>query len=94
MSEMKPLKGVFQSMIEHYKMKDHFKVEQIKSLWEEMVGPYIAGYTEKLSIRNRVLYVKIKSPELRNELQYAKTKLIQNFNTELGENYIQDIKLG
>lgn len=91
---MKPLKGVFESMIEHYKMKEHFKVEQIKSLWEETVGTYIANYTEKLVIKKQVLYVTLKSPELRNELQYAKTKLIQSLNYKIGEEYIKDIKFG
>lgn len=81
-------------MIERYKMKDHFKVEQIKSLWEETVGAYIANYTEKLVIKKHILYVKLKSPELRNELQYAKTKLIKSLNHKIGEDYIKDIKFG
>ncbi len=92
MSDAKPLKGIFKTMIERYKMKDHFKVEQIKSLWEEIVGTYTSKYTEKLIIRKHVLYVKLKSPELRNELYYAKTKLIQSLNSRIGENYIKDIK--
>ena len=94
MSDSKPLKGVFEAMISRYKMKEHFKVEEIKSLWEEIVGTYIANYTEKLVVKNHVLYVKIKSPELRNELQYAKTKLIKNLNYKIGEDYIKDIKFG
>lgn len=93
MSNTKPLKDVFQSMIDHYKMKDHFKVAQVKSFWEDMVGAYIVSYTEKISIRNHILYVKIQSPELRNELQYAKGKLKQNINNQLGENFIHDIKI-
>ena len=93
MSEMKPLKGVFEEMIKSYKMKDHFKVEQIKTLWKEVVGEYISNHTEKLVIKKNILYVKIDSPELRNELQYAKTKLIQNLNYKIGETYITDIKL-
>ncbi|MFV0531261.1 MAG: DUF721 domain-containing protein [Flavobacteriales bacterium] len=93
MSDTKPLKGVFEMMIERYKMKNHFKVEQIKSVWEEVVGTYIANYTEKLVVKDYVLHVKIKSPELRNELQYAKSKLIQNLNNQIGEYYIKDIEL-
>ncbi|MFV0237518.1 MAG: DUF721 domain-containing protein [Flavobacteriales bacterium] len=89
---MKPLKGVFEMMIERYRMKDHFKVEQIKSLWEKIVGSYIASYTEKIGLRKHILYVKIKSPELRNELQYSRTKLIRNLNYTIGEDYIKDIK--
>lgn len=89
---MKPLKGVFEMMIERYRMKDHFKVEQIKSLWGKIVGSYIASYTEKIVLRKHILYVKIKSPELRNELQYSRTKLIRNLNYTIGEDYIKDIK--
>ncbi len=94
MGDTKPLKGVFAVMVDRYKMKDHFKVEQIKFIWEETVGSYISDYTEKLVIKNNILYVKLKSPELRNELQYAKSKLIRNLNHRIGEEYLKDIKFG
>jgi len=91
MSEIQSLKGVFSSMMKHYRMNERLKEEEIKLLWEDIVGHYITKYTEKLSVKKGVLYVTIKSPALKSELQYAKTKLLKNLNEKMESNDIKKI---
>jgi len=57
-----------------------------------MMGNYIMKYVENFSVRKQVLYVKIKSPELRNELQYGKSKIIDHVNEQIGKDYLKDVK--
>jgi len=38
------------------------------------------------------LYIKIKSPELKNELSMGKSKIKEHINNELDVDYLNDIK--
>jgi hypothetical protein len=51
----------------------------------------IARETTHLYIKNRILYVKLNSPALRQELGYARAKLIKLLNKAAGSEVIGDI---
>lgn len=57
-----------------------------------IVGQYVASQTEEITFKNRRLAVTIKSSALRNELSFAKTKIIKNINRLLGEEAVEDIR--
>ena len=59
--------------------------------WPEVVGPFIAQYTKDLSIRNKVLFVRISSDSLRSELSYSKSVLRKNLNDRVGYELLSDI---
>lgn len=92
MADSQNIKDVLSLLIGSYKMEEHFQAERIKEIWFEVVGKYVANYTEKLSVKNHVLYVKLKVPELRNDMLYVKTALMQKLNKQIGSEYLQDIK--
>ncbi len=60
--------------------------------WDQVVGPMIAKHTTDISIRNKVLYVRFDSAALKNELSFAKSKLIDNLNNEVKAKVIEDIR--
>lgn len=59
--------------------------------WKNVVGPFIAQYTQDLYIKNGVLYVKLNSDSLRNELSYSKTVLLKNLNAIVGREVLSDL---
>jgi len=61
--------------------------------WKQVVGPFIATHTIDLSVRNHVLFVRVDSDALRNELGYSKSLLIENLNGQVGKVVIEDIVL-
>jgi len=62
--------------------------------WPKVVGPFIATHTLDLSIRNRVLYVRVDSDSLRMELSYSKSLLLKNLNEQVGKEVIDEIVFG
>lgn len=62
----------------------------IKS-WGDLLGEAVAGYTTKLYIRNRILYVHLSSAVLRNELSLCRHMLMQKLNQHIGTEVITDI---
>jgi predicted nucleic acid-binding Zn ribbon protein len=69
------------------------KLEQagIMSSWEKVAGTMISNHTEHLEVRNRILYVKLDSAPLRNELLLARSKIVIALNRVAGRKVIDDI---
>lgn len=65
---------------------------QAEELFVEMMKGVIMKYVENLYVSNRVLYVKMNSPELKSELQYGRSKIIQHINEGIGKKFIMDVK--
>lgn len=59
--------------------------------WPEVMGQGIANYTGEVVIRNRVLYVQLKSSVLRQELFMNRKRLVQKLNEHVGAQVIENI---
>lgn len=79
-------------MISDLGMEDKILSVQIQEIFVEMMGNYIMKYVENMSVQKQILFIRMNSPELRNELQYGKGKIITHINEEIGKEYLKDIK--
>ena len=61
--------------------------------WRTVMGKFFEKYTDKVEVRQRVLYVKINSPAMRQELTFGKSKIIANINEEIKSDFILDVKI-
>ncbi|RXQ96150.1 DUF721 domain-containing protein [Ancylomarina salipaludis] len=66
------------------------ELELIKA-WEVVIGKNVANATTNLYVKNRKLYVQLRSSIIRNELMLIKTGLIRALNKEVDEQVIDDI---
>ncbi len=66
---------------------------RLVNAWPSIAGPTIARQTEKVYIRGTVYYVHVKSPVLRNELSYMKTRIMEVLNEQAGQKFITGIVL-
>ena len=85
------LKEALKAMIDHYRLKGKLNQNRIKSLWAQLMGPSIAGYTKEIRLQRNKLYLTIESAPLRQELSYGKDKIRKMLNEELGEEYIEEV---
>lgn len=75
-------------LISEYGIEEKILSVQAEELFQEMMGKYIMGYVESFYVKNKELFVKIKSPELKNELQYGRSKILEHINQEIGKEYL------
>jgi hypothetical protein len=59
--------------------------------WPEVMGQGIADLTSDLQIRNRILYVRLKSSVLRQELMLNRRQLAYRMNEHIGAQVIENI---
>ena len=61
--------------------------------WETIVGKAISSRTSKVYVKDKVLYVHLKSSVVRNELMMIREALKEKLNNQAGEEVIKEIVL-
>ena len=91
--DVKPLGELIQEFYEQHRGPQY--IDEIKAVesWPKVVGPFIALHTMDISVKNKVLFVRVDSDALRNELYFSKSLLIRNLNDLIKKHFIEDIVL-
>jgi len=80
-------------MVDYYNLKGRLGESNVLAAWEKIVGTMIAKHTTNIYIKRRKLHVVLDSSVIRNELSFAKSKLIKMLNEEAGETVIDEVVL-
>ncbi len=59
--------------------------------WPDIVGKMIADRTDNIYLNNRKLYIRFNSAALKQEMNYAKTTLLDNINRTIGHTIADDV---
>ena len=86
-----PIKEVLEQWLKTYKHRSKLNQTRVAEAWREMMGPTISTYTKRVYIRKNTLFIQIEAASLRQELSYAKEKIMKNLNKRLGENVIKKV---
>ena len=87
------LKEVIEQMLNTYRLKGKLNEVEIINSWEGIVGKMIAKHTSEIYVRNKKLFVHLDSSVVREELSYAREKLLKSLNDVVGEDVITEIVL-
>ena len=91
--DVKPLGDLIKEFYEQRRGPDYLDEIKLINSWPKVVGPFIASHTIDLSIKNQVLFVRVDSDALRNELSYSKSLLMKNLNEIVGKEIVKEIVL-
>ena len=87
------LGDLIREFFELHKGPDYLDEVKAVNSWGQVVGPFIASHTIDLNLRNKVLFVRVDSDVLRNELSYSKSELINKINDLVGKEVIEEMVL-
>lgn len=85
------LSDVLQTFIKEKKLKKKFDEIEVISSWKKILGNTVSSYTERVSFYNGVLFVKMKSPVVKNELIMMKEDIKKRLNEEAGSDVVKKI---
>lgn len=77
--------------LNQYGLKSKYKEFKMAQIWSTLMGPMIAKHTKEVKMYNGTLYVDLDSAPMRNELSFAKSRIIKNLNDEVGEDLVKDL---
>lgn len=86
------LKEAIEAMIDSYRLRGKFDQTKLINSWETMMGKPIARRTEKIFLKEKVLFVKLNSAPLRQELTIAKTKVLEIIHRDFDKEMVIDVK--
>ena len=87
------IKELLERYVNTFKLKGKLTEVEILNSWESVVGEVIAKHTSKIYMSGPRLYVHLDSSVIRQELSYAKQKIIQNLNDKAGYDAVGEIIL-
>ena len=87
------LKHAIDKLIKAYRWDDKLNEVKLAELWENIMGPVIGKKTRNIYIQKGVLYVKVESPALREELGYNKTLIRDKVNEALKQRAVKEVKV-
>ena len=76
------LKDAIEAMLKEYGLEEKIRELHISNTWEKMMGKTIHIRTEKIKLKNRKLFIKVNSSVLKEELLYAREKILEIINSE------------
>ncbi len=86
-----PLSQALGTFLQENRLAQPLDESRIRSQWESLMGKTIAKYTGTISLRKGTLYLTIISAPLRQELSFAKEKILRNLNEALGGDVVRDV---
>ena len=87
------LQTVLQQILRNQHLDGPLSEMALIDKWPEIVGNALAAQTEKLYIKDRTLFLHVKSAIVRNELSLMRTQLIARLNEAVGRDVISNIVL-
>ncbi|MFN0016149.1 MAG: DUF721 domain-containing protein [Saprospiraceae bacterium] len=85
------LQEAMQAMLQEYRLEPRLNETRVKMLWEKLMGKTISTYTSNIQVRKNVLYLTILSAPLKHELSFAKDKIKDLLNDEMGQEFVKDV---
>lgn len=85
---MKSISDLLGDFSQQKKLKKPLLEARVVNLWKPLMGDLIYKYTEKIFVKNKVLFVKVQQAALKNELMYLQEQIIEKINKELGEDAV------
>ena len=65
--------------------------DRIATIWEEALGNEIAQQTDRIFLRDGALFIQLKSPSLKTELNMRRTQIATLLNEKLGAHIIKSV---
>ena len=85
------LSDVIQAFVKEKNLQKKFDEIDVISSWEKILGKTVSSYTERVSLYNGILFVKMKSPVVKNELMMMKEDIKKRLNEEAGSEAVKKI---
>jgi len=86
-----PLKKTIDQLLRAYGYQDQLDEIELIKIYKDLVGQLFTNHTQKIAFKNTILYVKLDSASLKQELNYVKEGLVLKINRKIGKRLVSKI---
>jgi len=87
------LKDAIEAYLNHYKLNGKLTETDLRRSWASIVGEVIANHTSAIYLKKKVLVVHLDNAVIRNELGYAREKIVASVNEYFKKPVIEELLL-
>jgi len=87
------LGDIIGKILKENKIAPNYYEAVLKKNWEEWLGKTISSRTKRIKLYGNKLVVEVYSAPLRQELEYAKTQMLELLNKNLKHKFIKQIEI-
>jgi len=87
----KDIKDLVSGFINQYKLKSKYIEFKIREYWTEEMSPMVNRYTTEIKVVDKKLIVNISSASMKHELHLDRTKLKDQINVFLEEDFLVEV---
>ena len=89
----KPVSEPLARLMQSLGLGDRLREDEVKRVWKDIVGEFLAAHSSPSSLKDGVLYVRVLQPTLHFELDRVwKPQLVQKLRARFGARHVRDIK--
>ncbi len=92
-SNVQNIGDVVHELLKELRIDEKLKEVGIVNAWYDIMGKKIQRETGRLYVKNRVLFVYLKSAVVRNELMMLRSGIVKALNEKAGGDIIDEIVL-
>ncbi len=92
-NQVTPLDELLRKFIRDEGLETPLLQQRAIDAWNTVTGAAVQRYTGEKFIRNQILFVKITSPALRQDLSMMHTQLTRRINEAVGSSIITDVRV-
>lgn len=91
--EVKLIGSVLQELLQEERFSQKLNETRLIASWGKIVGETVGAYTEKIYVKNKILYVKITLPAVKSDLMMQMEDIKQKLHQEVGCEVIDEIHI-
>jgi predicted nucleic acid-binding Zn ribbon protein len=93
MSNPTPIAELIRALAKNYNKLHVFDEAQAINIWKSLMSPEILEQTQKIEMKNGILFVKVNSPSLKNNLRLQSDEFRQKINAELSQEVVKTVAI-
>ena len=92
-NEIQSLKDLMKTFIKDNNLTSGIAQEEVREAWDDVMGNGIAQYTTHVDFKQGTLFITLNSSVLKQELSFAKDKIIKMMNEHLKSDLIKNVMI-
>ena len=84
--------ALIDSVLKKVGVGDGLELDEVKSAWEELAGPFIARHSHPFSVSNGHLVLRVSQPVMRFQLEQMRGVLLRQLQERLGAKHVKSVK--
>lgn len=82
-----------ESVLAGLNLAEGLEESKIRDGWRAVAGDFVAAQTEVVSLKKKVLVLRVLQPAMRFHLEQSKGDLLRKVQQELGKESVRDVRL-